>query len=652
MERKLTAILCADVYGYSRLMGEDEEATFGTLASHRTIVDSLIAQHHGRFVTSAGDSVLAEFASVVNAVQSAIEIQSTLKAENANLPEDRRMEFRIGINLGDVIVDREQIYGDGVNIAARLESLAAPGGICISGSVHDQVSNKLELNCEDIGEQTVKNIVKPVRVLRVLLEPQSSHGLQGGVQQGLTRKYWRHGLLSLASLAIIAATIVLVEHISLKPPRSSASIPPHEKAAPRISLPSVAVLPFSNLGNDPEQQSFSDGLADDLITELGKVHDLSVAGRDSSFGYQGTRARAEQIGRELGVRYVLEGSTRKIGDQVRISAQLVDTSNGFQLWAEHYDQPLSDLFKAQDEICERIQFAVRVKLSPDEQRRFREFPTNNLEAYELYLRAKPLILSRTAAGAQEGRRLCERAVQLDPRYSAGYECLAASFLDDYDLTADPHVLDRAFAAAQRSVALDESSPYGHMLLGGVYAARKQLDRALGEERKSVALRPTCSVCLSSLAGVQACTGHPTEALNLLNKAVRLDPSYGAGTRYQYEFDLAVQYQYQLGLVNSSLGNSAEAIDEMKQVVVHLPADYPFAKSAHAVLALLYAKTDHQQEARTEAAKWLELFRPVTIAQMRTGIRQTYPCTDLPQVMTSLDILARLTSTPPKRLAGR
>jgi adenylate cyclase len=644
MERKLAAILCADVHGYSRLMGDNEEATFRTLASHRKIIDQLIEQNHGRFVNSAGDSILAEFASVVNAVQCAIEIQAALKAENTALPEHRRMKFRIGINLGDIIVDGEQIYGDGVNVAARLESLADPGGICIASSVHEQVGNKLELNYQDIGEQKVKNIAKPVRVLRVLLEPLARVTAGGNRHLQLGRQYWRHGLLSVAGLIIVAVTIVLVQHISLKPPRSSASIPPRNKAALQgLRPPSIAVLPLSNLGNDPQQQSFSDGLAEDLITELGKVHDLSVVGRDSTVGYAGTHERAEQIGRELGVRYVLEGSTRKIGDQVRISARLVDTSNGFQLWAEHYDQLLSNLFKAQDEIGGKIQFAIRVKLSPDEQRRFKEFPTNNLEAYELYLRAKPLILSGTMAGIQEGRRLCERAVQLDPRYSAGYEGLAASYLYDYSLTGDPQALDRAFAAAQRSVALDDSSPYGHLVLGNVYQARKQLDRALSEARKSVALGPTCSVCLSGLADRLACAGHPTQALDLLKKAVRLDPSYGAGTRYQYEFDLAVQYQFQLGVVNSSLGNRAEAIDELKQVVVHLPADYLVSKWAHATLALLYAETDRQQEARTEASKWLELIKPVTIAQMRAGIRQTYPCNDLAQFMTNLDTLQRLTS---------
>jgi TolB-like protein/class 3 adenylate cyclase len=329
LERKLTAILCADVFGYSRLMGEDEEATLHTLSSHRKLIDSLIEQHHGRFVNSAGDSVLAEFASVVNAVQCAVEIQTTLKAENANIPPERRMEFRIGVNLGDVMVDGEQIYGDGVNVAARLESLAEPGGIYISRTVHEQIRNKLALNYEDLGEQAVKNIVEPVRVFRVMLEGGTPPGTTTKAKERSLRKHWRGGVFSLAGLAIIAATVVFVQHLSLRPPTTTASIPPAQKPAPPLpNMPSIAVLPFTNMSGDRDQEYFSDGITDDLVTALSRLPGLFVIARTSSFTYKGKAVKMQEVSRELGVKYVLEGSVHKAGDQIRITAQLVDAVNG------------------------------------------------------------------------------------------------------------------------------------------------------------------------------------------------------------------------------------------------------------------------------------------------------------------------------------
>jgi class 3 adenylate cyclase len=311
MERKLTAILCADVHGYSRLMGEDEEGTLWTLSTYRKIIDSLIERHHGRFVNSAGDSVLAEFASVVEAVTCAVAIQTALRGENAQLSLGRRMQFRIGVNLGDVMVEGEQIYGDGVNVAARLESLADPGGICISGTVHEQVRDKLALLYEDQGEQAVKNIARPVRVWRVLLDQAAASREE---MRRRTRRYWRGGVLSLAGIAIAIATFVIVQHVSLKPPRTAASIPPPEKPALALpAIPSIAVLPFTNMSDDREQEYFSDGITDELTTDLSKIPGLFVIARTSAFTYKGKAIKVQEVSRQLGVKYVLDRSSPHSG---------------------------------------------------------------------------------------------------------------------------------------------------------------------------------------------------------------------------------------------------------------------------------------------------------------------------------------------------
>src|SRR5713101_4806110 len=419
MERKLTAILCADVFGYSRLMGDNEEAALSTLSSYSKLIDSLIEQHHGRFVNSAGDSVLAEFASVVNAVQCAVDIQTTLKAENANLPPERRMEFRIGINLGDVMVDGEQIYGDGVNVAARLESLADPGGICISGKVHDEIRNKLALGYEDLGAQQVKNIAEPVRIFRVLPEAGASTTSK---TQRVARKYIRRGVFSVAGLALIAAVIVFLQHLSLRPPTTTASIPLQQKPSlPLPDIPSIAVLPFTNMSGDREQEYFSDGITDDLTTALSRIPDLFVIARTSAFTYKGKAVRVQDISQQLGVKYVLEGSVRKADNQVRITAQLVDATTGDHIWAEHYDRPLRDIFALQDEIVRRIVTTLNLQLTLTERGTFDVHQTtNNLEAYDDFLRGCEYYWSFTKEGNAKARQMFEKAIELDPKYADAY----------------------------------------------------------------------------------------------------------------------------------------------------------------------------------------------------------------------------------------
>src|SRR6516165_7436719 len=468
MERKLTAILCADVHGYSRLMGEDEEATIRNLSAHRGRIDGLIEQHHGRFVNSAGDSVLAEFASAVNAVECAVEIQAALKTENAEVPPGRRMEFRIGVNLGDVVVEGEQIYGDGVNVAARLESLAEPGSIYISASIHEQIGNKLALGYEDLGEQYVKNIAKPVRVFRVL-----PNGTDPTLQKKrrIPLSYWRGGALSLMSLVIVAATVVLVLHLSLKPPHTHASIPP--PPAPALALPdkpSIAVLPFTNMSGDHEQEYFSDGITDDLITGLSRLPGLFVIARTSSFTYKGKAAKLQEVSKELGVKYVLGGGVRKAGDQVRITVQLADATTGEELWAERYDRPLRDIFALQDEIVRKIVTTADLQLNLAEHGAVIPRTTENLEAYDDVLRGTEYMMSFTKDGFAKARQSFEEAIKLDPNYAIAYAFLATNSYSGWILGFNPNTdaEERALHAAQQATALDDSVAVAHSVLAMLY----------------------------------------------------------------------------------------------------------------------------------------------------------------------------------------
>jgi adenylate cyclase len=460
-------------------MGDDEEATLRTLSSHRKLIDSLIEQHHGRFVNSAGDSVLAEFASVVNAVQCAVEIQTTLKAENSTLTPERRMEFRIGVNLGDVMVDRAQIYGDGVNVAARLESLAEPGSIFISGSVHEQLGNKLALGYEDLGEQSVKNIAKRVRVFRVRSEGEAAPITKTA---RVTRKYVRRGAFSICSLGIIVATIMLVQHLSLRPPTTTASIPPSQ--SPALTLPdkpSIAVLPFTNMSDDPKQEYFSDGMTDDIITALSRLPGLFVIDRNSAFTYKGKPVKVRQVSRELGVKYVLEGGVQKAGDQVRISAQLVDATTGAELWAERYDRPMKDIFALQDDIVRRIVTTMRLQLSLWEQDGILVPKlTDNLEAYDDTLRGLGYLRGQTKDGYAKAQQMFEKAIQLDPKYAAAYLGLGWIYFYDWEWqwSQNPHVMDRALQLAQQALALDDSLGRAHTLIGRVNICKKQYDQAI------------------------------------------------------------------------------------------------------------------------------------------------------------------------------
>jgi len=397
VKRKLSAILSADVKGYSYLMGEDEVTTVRTLTAYREAMASLIGQYRGRVVDSPGDNLLAEFASVVDAVECAVKIQEELESRNTQLPENRRMEFRIGVNLGDVIQDGERIYGDGVNIAARIEGLAEPGGICISGSAYDQIENKLALGYEYMGKNEVKNIAKPVRVYKVPME-------FGAAEAGVRRerktgpKPWKRVALVAGIILFLAATAYAVWNFYLHP-----STPPMEVASeermmfPLPKKPSIAVLPFDNMSGDPDQEYLADGISENIISALSYIPEMFVIARNSTFTYKGKPVKVQQVSEELGVRYVLEGSIQRSGGRIRVTAQLIDATTGQHLWAKRYDRDLKDLFSLQDEITLKILTALQVKLTEGEQARLWS-TTENLEAWGNVIKGSNLFEQYTRQG--------------------------------------------------------------------------------------------------------------------------------------------------------------------------------------------------------------------------------------------------------------
>jgi len=423
-KRKLTAILSADVEGYSRLMGDNEEATVRTLTAYREVLTTLIQQHNGKVLDSPGDNLLAEFVSVVDAVQCAVAIQKEINARNTELPENRKMQFRIGINLGDVIQEEERIYGDGVNIAARLEGLSEPGGICISKTAFDQIESKLPYGYEFLGDQPVKNIAKPVGAYRVLMEPRVT--VAGEPDKKKPTSMRRKTIIAGAvAVLLVAVGVGIWQFYMHRPSLEPASV--EKMAYPLPDNPSIAVLPFVNRSEDKEQDYFCDGITEEIITALSRTPKMFVIASNSTFSYKGKAVKAE----ELGVQYVLEGSVRKAGDRVRITAQLIDALTGGHLWAERYDRDLKDIFALQDEITIKIISALQVELTDGEIARVRARGTQNLEAYLKVLHARESFFTVTKGGMATTRRLCEEAISLDPKYAAAYGFLGSAHWMDF-----------------------------------------------------------------------------------------------------------------------------------------------------------------------------------------------------------------------------
>jgi adenylate cyclase len=609
VKRKLTAILSADVKGYSRLMGADEEGTLHTLTAYREIMATFIQQHQGRVVNAPGDALLAEFESVVDAVKSAVEIQRELTKRNAELPTDRRMEYRIGINLGDVMVEGEAIYGDGINIASRMESLADGGGICISGTVYDHIENKLRLGYEYLGEQVVKNIAKPVRVYRVLMDPEAAGKVIG--EKKAKPRQWQRGILSLVILLIVVVAVIAIYHFYFRPTPRPIEVASKERMAfPLPDKPSIAVLPFVNMSGDKEQEYFSDGLTEDIITALSKTPKMFVIARNSTFSYKGKSVKVQQVSEELGVRYVLEGSFRKAGDRVRIMAQLIDALTGHHLWAERYDRDLKNIFAVQDEITKNIITAMQVKLTEGEWARVYAKGTNNLDAYLKVMESIWIRAQTSKENVLKAQQLAEEAIALDSNYAYAYSALALTHMATVWLgisKSPQESLKSAIELCQKAISLDDSLAIAHVILGYMLMMTRDYDKAIAQGEKAMTLEPNSADILHWHAAILFYSARVDESIPLFRQALRLNPM--PPNVYYRHFGAALRHS----------GQYDEAIALLKKAIAREPNDL----IAYIALTSAFEMAGSMEEARAAAKEILRINPRFSVERYE----QTYPFKD-------------------------
>jgi adenylate cyclase len=589
VERRLAAILATDVVGYTRLMEEDEAGTLAVLKNHRAeLIDPTIAEQKGRIVKLIGDGMLAEFPSVVAAVECAVTIQRTMSERNAEVPEDRQIRLRVGINLGDVIVDEDDIYGDGVNVAARLESLADPGGICISERVFEDVHGKLDCGFEYLGEQQVKNIERPIPAYRVLMDADA----------GTTRRVRpkTRGRRTVA-FAVLAAAVVVVAGLGTWLALMQAREPPPEATLQSgLALPdrpSIAILPFNNMSGDPEQEYFSDGMTEDLITDLSKVSGLFVIARNSSFAYKGRSVDLREVGRELGVRYILEGSIRKVGGSVRINAQLIDSTTGGHIWAERFDRDIEDVFALQDEVTQQIVSALAVTLNPEEQQRFERKNKIDPKAYDLFLRGLERLRRFTPETNVEARAFFHEAMMVDPRFARAVSNIGFTYAMDVFIGGDvdrDENLRLAERYAEAAVKLDDTVPAVLFGISFIYERLQRFDEAVETAQRAVELDTNYADGYAQLAAALIQAGRAQEGLEAIQTAMRLNPQ-----RPSFYLDILARAHFMDGRYE-------EAVELYAQVAEVNPG----FMSAHRGLAASYAHLGRIEDAEWEAAEILAL----------------------------------------------
>jgi adenylate cyclase len=582
MERRLTAILAADVVGYSRLMGTDETGTLAALKAVQTdLVGGKIAEHQGRLVKLTGDGMLVEFPSVVNAVACAAEVQRGMRVRNAAVPQERRIEFRMGVNLGDVIVEGADIYGDGVNVAARLESIAKPGGITISGSVRDHVGNRLDLAFEDMGEQTLKNIERPIRAYSVSLDGPAARDTKDAVR-------------------------AKQEH---------------------LDRPSIAVLPFNNMSGDPEQEYFSDGITEDIITDLSKVSGLFVVARNTAFTYKGKPVKVQQVSQELGVTFILEGSVRKAGSRVRVTGQLINGNDGGHVWADRYDRDLTDIFAIQDEITHAIVEQLKVKLLPQEKKSIGQAPTDNIEAYTYYLRGRQFLHRHSKSYYQLARHMFAKAVELDPLYARAYAGIADC---DSFLFLHYHVnvgIDSILATSAKALALESGLAEAHASRGLALSIGERYAEAMAEFEQAVALDPNLFEAHYFYARACFAQGKLDRAAALFERAAEIKPD-----DYQCLI-LLIQIYRSIGRDRDKEGAARKGVERAeRELTIHPENPRPAYLGAAALLEL---------GERDRAKEWLSRALAIDSDDVLTQYNVACVYTRLGDIERAFDLLERL-----------
>ncbi|MFQ5566621.1 MAG: adenylate/guanylate cyclase domain-containing protein [Paracoccaceae bacterium] len=576
VNRRLAAIVAADVVGYSRLMAADEEGTVARLHTLRAqLIDPALARHGGRVVKTMGDGMLIEFPSVVDAVRCCVSVQQRMATEQADMAEARRIDFRVGINLGDVIVDGEDIYGDGVNVAARLEQLAEPGGINISGAAFHQVRGHLDVGHDDLGELELKNIPEPVRVYRLRLDAVARPRRPGRARGGW--RGWRRS-------ALVAAVVLLaIVGGAIWWPR------------PPPDTPSIAVLPFENLGGDPQQVYLADGVTDNIINQLSRLGRLLVIARRSTSVYKGKPVNVQTVASELDVRYVLAGSVQQSEDRVRITTELVDSRSGKQVWAERYDRDLGEIFALQDDITLKVVTALQVKLTEGEWARMASRETNNLEAYIQYYQGVSYFMRFSADDNVRSRAFFERAIELDSGFTQAWVNLAWTYQLAARFTwseAPEKAYERAYEIAQKARALDDANPGVYSLLSEIYRTQGKFDEAIAAGRKAIELGPGIADNYAILAITVFYAGDFEEALRMIKKAIRLHPNHPSW------------FLYRLGTAYRMLGRydeAVEALEEFRRRQLPTPNLLTLAD-----LAVTYSMMGREQDARATVAEALAL----------------------------------------------